>query len=453
MDLTPELLLSWTRQGPRYTSYPTVPEWRDTLPDTAWTDAIAAIRRPASVYVHVPFCREQCTFCGCTMVVAGRREPGRKYLDSIARQLDQLRFADNAEKLDVVRIHFGGGTPTWFSPEELTELYTMLYRRFRPLAGAELSVEVDPEVTSDEHVDALAACGTTRLSIGVQSFDPVVLAAVNRPQASSEVERVFARARHHGMTGLNLDLMYGLPHQTPERFAGTLARTLALRPDRLALFGYAHVPWLKGHQKRLDVSALPDPVARAGLFLQAHAALVRAGYDAIGMDHFALTDDALSIARREGRLHRNFMGYTTHADLPLIGLGMSAISEFPNLYTQQKSKLSHWWKAIAGEDTLLERACVVSEDDRMWRDAINGLMCNLQVDLAAIAADYQRPAEVFDEALQRLDGVRADGLVLQTGYHLQVPDEMALLVRNVAIALDPRMAKPSTGGPRYSATV
>lgn len=454
MDLTPELLLSWTRRGPRYTSYPTVPEWKDDLPDSALTDAIARIDGPASVYVHVPFCREQCSFCGCTMVVAGRREPGRRYLDALAKQVADLRFRGGATTLDVVRIHLGGGTPTWFDPDELRELFTLLRTRFTPVEGAELSVEVDPEVTTEAHVDAMAELGVTRLSIGVQSFDDTVLAAVNRPQARARVQAVFARARHHGMRGLNLDLIYGLPHQTPERFSATLAETLTLRPDRLALFGYAHVPWLKPHQARIDADALPGPVARARLFLNAHQSLLAAGYVAIGMDHFALPDDELAIARRAGTLHRNFMGYTTHAELPLIGLGMSAISEFPDLYVQQRTKLSRWWTAIeGGTEPLIEKAGRVSAADRLRRDAIQSLMCNLRVDLDAVSARHGADPTVFDPALARMAALEADGLVVRDGRSLSVPDSRALLVRNVAMALDPRMDSPSEGGPRYSSTV
>ena len=454
MDLTPELLLSWTRRGPRYTSYPTVPEWKEDLPDSVLFDAISEIDRPASVYVHVPFCREQCTFCGCTMVVSGRREPGRRYLAALEEQLASLRFKNDADRLDVVRIHLGGGTPTWFSPEELRELYRMLRSRFSPIKGAEISVEVDPDVTSDEHVDTLAECGVTRLSIGVQSFDPTVLEAVNRPQSRHRVAAVFERARVHGMSGMNLDLIYGLPHQTAVRFSATLAETLALRPDRLALFGYAHVPWLKPHQKSIDESALPGPVDRARLFLSAHAALTAAGYIAIGMDHFALPDDELSQARQDGRLHRNFMGYTTHSELPLIGLGMSGISEFPDLYVQQRTKLSRWWKAVETDaEPLIEKATRVSAVDRLRREAIQALMCNLQVDLDAVAEHHGVNGTVFDDQLTRMDSLEADGLVQRDGRRLHVPEDRALLVRNVAMVLDPRMADPAPNGPRYSSTV
>jgi oxygen-independent coproporphyrinogen-3 oxidase len=454
VDLTPELLLSWTRRGPRYTSYPTVPEWKDELPDSALSDAIERIEGRASVYVHVPFCREQCSFCGCTMVVSGRRGPGRRYLDALKKQLQSLRFSGGKERLEVVRIHFGGGTPTWFSPDELTELWTALRTRFAPIEGAELSVEVDPEVTTDEHVDALAAAGVTRLSLGVQSFDDTVLAAVNRPQARDRVRAVFERARQHGMRGLNLDLIYGLPFQTAERFSATLAETLAMRPDRLALFGYAHVPWLKPHQKKIDAATLPGPVDRAQLFLDAHAALLAAGYVAIGMDHFALPDDELALARKAGTLHRNFMGYTTHSELPLIGLGMSAISEFPDLYVQQRTKLSRWWKAIeAGDEPLIEKAGRVSAADRLRRDAIQSLMCNLKVDLEAVARRHGADPFLFDADLARMDSLEADGLVRRSGRTLVVPDDRALLVRNVAMVLDPRMSGEKSSGPRYSSTV
>ena len=232
---TPELLLRLTRPGPRYTSYPTVPLWSRDFPVEAFVEGLQGLRAPSSVYVHVPFCKEQCTFCGCNMVVSGRRDSGTRYLDELERQVEALPLAQ--ESVEVVRIHLGGGTPTWLEPQDLERLYAIVRRRFKPIEGAELSVEADPEVTTDEQVDTLAALGVTRLSMGVQSFDPVVLAAVNRPQEHTRVHAIMERCRSLGMGSLNLDLMTGLPHQTLERFEDTLAKTLEMRPDRLAIFG------------------------------------------------------------------------------------------------------------------------------------------------------------------------------------------------------------------------
>ncbi len=413
---------------------------------------LRALRGPAAVYVHVPFCKEQCSFCGCNMVVAGRREPGRRYLAALEAQLAALPLP--SETTDVVRIHLGGGTPTWFTPDELGTLFGILRQRFRPLPGCEISIEADPDVTTADHVDALAALGATRLSLGVQSFDEVVLAAVNRPQRRDQVRMLLDRARAHGMVGLNLDLMYGLPHQSPARFAATLDEVIGLSPDRLAIFGYAHLPWLKPHMKKIDADALPGPVARAELFLDAHARLTAAGYQAIGMDHFAKVDDELAVAQRGAALHRNFMGYTTLPDVSLIGLGMSGISELPGGYAQQRAKLSHWWKAVEQGTPVIERGHHLTEEDQLRRDVINSIMCNFQVDLAAVATGHGFDAdEIFAADLPLLAPMRDDGLVVQDGLKLSIPEDTRLLVRNVAMAFDPGLRVPRDGGPRYSSTV
>lgn len=450
--LSAELLARYTKAGPRYTSYPTVPAWSQDIGDDVVFDELARSPGPHSVYVHVPFCREQCTFCGCNMVVAGRREPGARYLDALERQVAGLRLP--TDPLPVVRIHLGGGTPTWFTARELERLFAILHTRFAPVAGAEISVEADPEVTSHEQVDALAGVGVNRLSFGVQSFDPGVLAAVNRPQDTGRVHALVHKARSLGMHSLNLDVMYGLPAQTLATFARTLDTLLQMRPDRLAVFGYAHVPWLKAHQKKIDAAALPGPAARTALFFAAHDRLTAAGYQAIGMDHFALPDDELATAQRAGALHRNFMGYTTRPGGTLLGLGMSAISETPSLYAQQEPKLARWWRAVEGDGPVMHRGVRVSAQDRLVRAVIYGLMCNFQVDLAAICADYGADPARFAPALASLAPMVDDGLVALEGHAVRVTPRGRLLVRNVAMAFDPSLSAPrASGGPRFSQTV
>ena len=448
-----ETLLAWTRPGPRYTSYPTAPVWQEHFPEADWHAMLEATTPPVSVYVHVPFCKEQCTFCGCTMVVAGRREPGQRYLAALERQLQALPLPGQ-DTVPTVRIHLGGGTPTWFSPDELTRLFALLSTRFALVPGAEVSVEADPDVTTAGHVDALRAAGCTRLSLGVQSFDDRVLEAVHRPQPRAKVGALLRQARGLGMGGLNLDLMYGLPHQDEASFADTLAEVLELRPDRLAVFGYAHLPWLKPHMKRIDASTLPGPLDRARLFLQAHRVLTAAGYQAIGLDHFALPDDELAVAQRARALHRNFMGYTTRADLPLIGLGMSAISELEDGYAQQIAHLSRWWGAVDGGAPTVEKGHRLSADDRLRRDVINALMCNFEVDLAQVGARRGVDAEAaLAGALAALGPLEADGLVTRDGPALRVPPRGRLLVRNVAMAFDAHLGPPTPGRPRFSSTV
>lgn len=449
--LTPDLLVRHARPGPRYTSYPTVPVWQDAPPDALLTEAVAELDGPVSVYVHVPFCKEQCTFCGCNMVVAGRYEVGMRYLDAIEAQLAALPLPDR--RLPTVRIHLGGGTPTWFQPEELRRLFSALYEHFEPVEGAEVGVEVDPDVTTDEHVHALAELGVTRLSMGVQSLDADVLAAVNRPQRGHRVQELLALARAHGMTGLNLDLMYGLPKQDVQRFTSTLAGILDMAPDRLALFGYAHVPWLKRHQKALDDQALPGPVGRAALYLLAQQVLNDAGYVPIGLDHFARADDALALALRDGSLRRDFMGYTDRPHAPMLGLGVSAISEFPDRFVQQKSKLGAWYRAVEKGDPLLERGYRLTADDRVRSDIIERLMCALVVPFAPIESRWQLSfADAFADELRALGPLEADGLVQVHDDRIVVPHEARLLVRNVAMVFDAHLQTPADG-PRFSQTV
>jgi oxygen-independent coproporphyrinogen-3 oxidase len=456
-EISPELLLRHARPGPRYTSYPTAPSWtaRQAISDALWFEGLRRLRGPASVYVHVPFCEAQCSYCACNMVVAGRRSVGTRYLDALARQVEGLTLPQ--DQVEVAWIHLGGGTPTWLEPEALERLFAILRSRFAPLADAQVSVEADPAITSLEHLDTLVACGARRISLGVQSFDPVVLAAVNRPQAFEDIQALVGAARDRGFERVNLDLIYGLPHQTPERFAGTLERTLSLRPDRLALFGYAHVPWLKPHQAKLDADALPGPIDRAALFLQARRALLEAGYEPVGMDHFALPDDPLAVARRERRLGRNFMGYTTLVDSEMVGLGMSAISDFGDRYIQHQAKLSRWWKAAGGEGPLIEKAALLTPEDQLRRAVITGLMCNFALEFAPIERRFGVDfAGHFADELAGLTDLEADGLVERQGDRLVVPEAAQLFVRNVAMRFDqylnPRRAEAG-GGPRYSQTI
>lgn len=435
MSLSPDQILALQGRAPRYTSYPTAPMWRSGLSDAAWSEAIRTVRQPASVYVHLPFCAEQCSFCACNQVVAGRREAGRRYLRALERHVSRLPLA--RPQIEVQRIHLGGGTPTWYTAEELAMLMGILARRFRLVEGGELDVEVDPEITTDDQIDALAALGVTRLSMGVQSFDAGVLDAVGRPQRAERIGAILERGRKHGMKGLNIDLMYGLPRQDEEVFARDLARTIELGPDRLAVFGYAHVPWLKPHQKRLDAYPMPGDEQRLRLFLMAQEQLQAAGYQAIGFDHFAKPDDELAVAAREGNLHRNFMGYTTLPDVDLIGIGMSAISETQDTFFQEHSNLAKWWKAVEDGQSTREKGMVLSREDRLRKDLIGQLMCNLRIDWTSFGRKWQLdPAEHFADELHELDGMEDMGLIRRTSSALEVTIDGRLLVRKVASTFD-----------------
>lgn len=441
-SLTAARLLRLSKPGPRYTSYPTVPEWKVGFPGVEVEAALRQVAGPVSVYLHIPFCKEQCWFCGCTQVVSGRQSAGDRYLDALEMQIDRLELA--AERVPAARIHLGGGTPTWLSGDQMSRLFEMISRRFVPTPDAEISVEADPDVTSDEQVEQLIALGVNRLSLGVQSFDSTVLAAINRPQESGRIHAIMKRCREAGMRGCNVDLIYGLPHQTPERFSSTLDEIVAMGPDRLAIYSYAHVPWIRPHQLKIDGDALPDPHQRMNLYLMALERLSEVGYLAIGMDHFALPGDALAVAQRAGQLHRNFMGYTTLASSDLIGLGVSAITELDGLYAQQQTHLGAWYRAVEqGHPPQYLRGIRLSEDDRSRREVIRRLMCDFRLPI--------QMAEQFPNALDALRPLEAEGLVVLGDDEVQVTPLGRLLVRNVAMVFDSYLGR--TEGQRFSATV
>lgn len=445
---SPELLLKLDRPGPRYTSYPTVPSWTESFAQEELDAALAAVDRPVDVYVHVPFCREQCWFCGCNQVVSTRQSAGDRYLDALERELRALPFC--TPTVQAARIHLGGGTPNWLDPAQIDRLYALLYTRFAPLPGAELSVEVDPDMLAPAQLDHFVAAGVNRVSVGVQSTDPEVLAAVNRPQRLPAVQTTLQLARERGMAGLNVDLIYGLPHQDGASLSRTIDDLVALGPDRFAVYSYAHVPWMKPHQRNIDAAALPGPVEKMGLFLLAHAKLVDAGYVAVGMDHFARPGDALAEAATQRTLHRNFMGYTTRAGLPLVGLGVSAISELDGVYAQAQPHLGTWYRAVeSGAGPKVHKGIRLTAEDQLRRDVISALMCNFEVVKAPVEAQHGVSFDAhFADALASLAPLVDEGLCELRPDRVAVTDLGRLLVRNVAMAFDHRV-----GDGRFSRTV
>ena len=445
-----DLLVRLDRPGPRYTSYPTAPVWRDDLGDAPFRDALARVEGPVSVYVHVPFCKEQCWFCACNQVVSGRQDAGDRYLDALERQIDGLTLP--SETVQASRVHLGGGTPTWLSVAQLDRLVDLIDRRFPRAPGAEFSVEIDPDVTTDEQIDRLAARGMNRVSVGVQSTDERVLTAIHRPQDTARVRAILARARAHGMRGLNVDLVYGLPHQDEANFGQTLDAVMSLRPDRLAVYSYAHVPWMKAHQQRIDEAALPGALDKMGMLLLARERALAAGYVPIGMDHFALPDDELAVAARAGDLHRNFMGYTTMRGVPLVGLGVSAISEVGGVFAQQQPHLGAWYRAVfTGAPSVIHKSYVMTDDDALRADVIAELMCNLAVDVPAFEDRHGVVfAERFADAWAAMAPLEADGLVTLSPTAVQVTETGRLLLRNVAMCFDGWLGR---GPGRFSRTV
>jgi oxygen-independent coproporphyrinogen-3 oxidase len=451
------VLLRYAGSGPRYTSYPTAPVWSEAYGAEEFRRDLAEVPADAdlSVYVHVPFCRSLCHFCACNRVITRKAEPPARYLDALEREIAIVREALPGERA-VVQHHWGGGTPTHLDPAQLTRLFRAVNAAFPARPGAEVSVEVDPRVTGDAHVEALRACGFNRISLGVQDFDPRVQAAIHREQSPALTARLVERARASGFESVNLDLIYGLPFQTLESTERTLDEVIAIAPDRIALYAYAHVTWVAKQQRGFERGDLPEPSLRLRIQLAAMNRLLGAGYVYIGMDHFARPDDELARALHDRTLRRNFMGYTTRAGVDLLGFGPSAISELSGSYAQSVRELEPWHEAVAGGRLATLRGHRLSRDDQERRWVIGEIMCHGEVR----AADWRARAgsdfgSRFAAERQALEPLEADGLVsFDHDGSLRVTPLGRLALRNVAMAFDAYLPGQRAGErPLFSQTV
>jgi oxygen-independent coproporphyrinogen-3 oxidase len=470
-----ELLDRYGRQGPRYTSYPPAPAWSEAIgaedlrarlaeigaepagAAAAATDAAAAVA-PADaatdteIYVHVPFCERLCTFCGCTTFITRAAEPVARFLATIEREADAV-VAAAGRRLAVGGLHLGGGTPTHLDETQLARLLDLLEARFHFAACRERSLEVHPRVTRPAQLDLLRARGFDRLSMGVQDLSPEVQAAIHRDQTAQETAALASHARATGWRSLNVDLIYGLPRQTLSGFARTIEHVLAMGVDRLAVYGYAHVPWLKRAQGTFDAATLPGPRERRDLRDLAQERLLAAGFQPIGFDHFARPEDELFRARAAGTLTRTFMGFTVRRARNQIGLGPSAIGELGPLYAQNEPELAAWEAAVAARGLATRRGWRLDADQRLRRDVIRELLCRLEVDGAAIGARHGVDfAGRFAEELALLSPMVADGLLTIEGTHLVLTEVGRYLARNIAMAFDPTQ-REAGAVKRYSATV
>jgi oxygen-independent coproporphyrinogen III oxidase len=422
---------------PRYTSYPTAPHFSDTIgPDTYanWLKALPQ-HATASLYLHVPFCRTMCWYCGCHTTVAKREEPIAVYeaalrceIELIARQIGR--------RMKVDHIHLGGGTPTIMAPESFTDLIGAIRQSFFVLSTAEIAIEIDPRTLSSTMIDALALGGVNRASLGVQSFDPVVQYAINRVQSLEETATAADNLRRAGIAALNFDLIYGLPHQTIASCLDTVRRCIELRPDRFSVFGYAHVPSFKKYQRKIDESRLPDSLERYDQACAIANALKEAGYIQIGLDHFALPSDQMTAALREGRLHRNFQGYTTDESTVLLGFGASAIGHLPRGYVQNQVAIGDYSDAIATGRLATAKGYAMTEEDVLRAEIIERIMCDFGVDVGAVCARHGSGADAVLKSAPRLKQLVSDGVVEIEGSSLKVPDKSRFLVRSVAAAFD-----------------
>jgi oxygen-independent coproporphyrinogen-3 oxidase len=450
-----ELVRRYDLAGPRYTSYPTAVQFTESFGEADYLRAARAsnddpIPRPLSLYVHVPFCTSPCFYCGCTKLITRDPTAGGRYLMHLAREVE-LQAALFDRDRPVEQLHLGGGTPTFLSPAELAELVTMLRRHFdlRDDEQREFSIEIDPRTASDEMLATLANLGFNRISLGVQDFDPAVQQAVNRIQPREDVLEVIGAARHHGFRSVALDLIYGLPRQTEASFAETLDQVIAVRPERIACYSYAHLPQVFKPQTRIKLEDLCPPEVKLALLGITIEKLTAAGYVYVGMDHFAVPEDELAIALGDGSLQRNFQGYSTRAGLDMVGLGMSSIGKVGDSYVQNQKRLDAWQEALEAGRLPVWRGLRMNADDRIRRDVIQELMCRNQLEFAPIAArhgiDFER---YFAAELARLAPLAADGLVVIEPGMVRVTPLGRLLVRAVAMCFDAYLAREAGEGVR-----
>jgi oxygen-independent coproporphyrinogen-3 oxidase len=422
---------------PRYTSYPTAPQFSTHFPATTYREWLARLDpdEPVSLYLHVPFCKQMCWYCGCNMKLAARYSPVASYVRHLTEEIDLIAGALPA-RMPVSHLHFGGGTPTVLEPEDLAAAMARLAMRFQLLPDAEIAIESDPRTLGDAMIQQIGALRFTRASFGVQEFDAKVQAAINRIQPPEMVERATSRLRAAGVPNINFDLIYGLPHQTAAALCRTVEQCVAMKPDRIALFGYAHVPWVAKNQRMIADVTLPTASERAEQAGAAAATLVASGYIKIGIDHFARPGDSLAIAAAEGQLHRNFQGYTSDAARTLIGIGATAIGRTPQGYVQNAGETGAWSRSVASGKLPVARGHALRGQDRLRAHVIERIMCDGSIDLSAAGRALGFEDDWYVEALPELLRMQKDGLLTCADRKLFLTPEGLPLARVVAAVFD-----------------
>ena len=452
------LIRRYDRPGPRYTSYPTAVEFNEAFDETAYRAQLAqaaGAATPLSLYLHLPFCEERCSFCGCSVIITKKREVAAHYLSYLHRELAMLGDALGRRR-QVVQYHWGGGTPTYLSLAEIASLQQVVTKHFDIQPGAEVAIEVDPRVTTVDQLSLLREIGFNRLSMGVQDFTPEVQQAVNRIQSEPLTRELLQAARRLGFQSINIDLIYGLPFQTRASFGRTVDAVVAMRPDRVAVYSYAHVPWIRGHQKALNPEDLPAAERKIELFVEAMERFRAAGYDQIGMDHFALPSDELAIASAAGRLHRNFMGYTTRPAPDMLAAGVSGIGDVCGAFAQNTKKLSAYYAAIDAGRFPIERGYQLDQDDHIRRYVIANLMCNFRIEVREVEARFPVAFATYfaDELGELAAGPAADGFVGLEAGTITVTPIGRLFVRNVAMIFDRHLRTRAVAAtPVFSRTI
>ncbi len=430
------LIQKYNYSGPRYTSYPTALEFSEDFGEAQFLSAVARYpERPLSLYIHIPFCHKLCYFCGCNKIVTRQQHKADQYLDALEQEI--IHRASLFTDRHVSQLHWGGGTPTYLNKTQISRLMTLLRANFTFDDDAEISIEIDPREIELDVLDHLRGEGFNRLSMGVQDFNKEVQRLVNREQDEEFIFALLNHARDIGFTSTNIDLIYGLPKQTPESFAFTLKRVAELAPDRLSVFNYAHLPTLFAAQRKIKDADLPSAQQKLDILQETISSLTDNGYQFIGMDHFARPDNELAVAQREGILHRNFQGYTTQGDTDLLGMGVSAISMIGDCYAQNQKELKHYYQQVDEQGDALWRGIALTRDDCIRRDVIKALICNFRLDMQAVEAQWDLVfADYFADDLQLLAPLAKDGLVDINEQAIQVTGKGRLLIRNICMCFD-----------------
>ena len=450
-----ELVKKYNVAGPRYTSYPPATKFTEAL---KWPELAERIlennrtERDLSLYFHIPFCETLCWYCGCTTVITLNHGQGPRYLDYLEKEVARMSTLVNPKR-KAVQLHWGGGSPTFLSPDEIRRLGDIIHRHFSFSDNLEAGVEIDPRRLTRDHIVALREIGFNRASLGVQDFDPVVQEAVHRIQPREMTQQVLSWVREVGFSSVNFDLIYGLPHQTVESFHRTLDDVLSLQPDRLAVFSYAHVPWVKPAQKILEHKILPAPEVKLQLLKMVIERLTENNrYVYIGMDHFARPGDELAVAQSRKQLQRNFQGYSTRAGADIYAFGMSSISQIPEAYWQNEKDLLKYYGMLDAGQVPVVRGYLVGDEDKIRRETIMRVMCDLSLDYAAMSQRLGvNFASHFERELEALAGFEADGLVRRSAGSMEVTDIGRLFIRNIAMTFDNTLAP--VGERKHSRTI
>jgi oxygen-independent coproporphyrinogen III oxidase len=451
-----EFLARYNRPGPRYTSYPTAPVWNDSFGPSDLEEVHAEAERaqtPLSLYMHLPFCESLCLFCACNVIIQKDKRVASPYIEVLKREIEHVARGISRER-PVVQFHWGGGTPTYLTPEQIADLFEFARAHFQFSPESEIGIEIDPRVTTRAHLETLRGLGFNRLSMGIQDFHPEVQAAINRIQPFELTRDLLVAARDLKFDSINVDLIYGLPYQSPARFSDTVDQILELQPDRIALFSYAHVPWLKKQQGAF-ATHLPEGMEKFEIFRSGLMKFIEAGYLYVGMDHFAKPGDELATSQQQRTLHRNFMGYTTKAGADLYGMGVTAISAFENAYAQNQRELLNWQKAVKERGIATMRGYRLSDEDRLRRAVINRLLCHTVVVKDEIAREFGIDFDrYFAAELSQLEAPQEDGLVVVNSEEVRATWLGRIFIRNLAMIFDPYLEKQHLNAkPLFSKTL